>query len=240
MKSLIFILQISCASALSVSANAAIVATLASSPPNSNLLDSFGGTGSVSIWQNLPTSPPARTDVGQQFHPVSLPPGASSYVVDRITVLSKGAGSGAAGAPFTLRIFDFGAGYTAVPNGSPITAQSGVVPAGLGYTYLSFDIDDVVLSAGTVYGFVLSFDAAVSNQFVSLIRASEFSATPPNQGNTLRSLTSSDGITFTGGTEDLTYYVQGTVPEPQFAIASVAALLLVMRWTPTGRAGTRR
>ncbi|MDR1283788.1 MAG: PEP-CTERM sorting domain-containing protein [Opitutaceae bacterium] len=183
-------------------------------------------------WRNDPSVSPAMRDVSQSFTT-----GSSAVVFDKITFK---VGGGAipdalkdnAEATFKLVIYKMPSA-SALPGDSqkqPVSEQTGSFAGfaadkatgsgniiGTQSNYITFDFDNVSLSANTCYSVVLSFTASGSGFNIALAHNGNDNTFADGAGSI-----STDGTTWSASS-DFYFYAQGTssIPEP----ASIALLV---------------
>jgi hypothetical protein len=132
---------------------------------------------------------------------------------------------------FTVSLYEFASSSNTLnvaftPVGSALVTATGTLPSsGMNAnSYLTFDLPDVSLTSGKVYGFVFSFLSENANNAVGFSRT----------GNTYASgqiVTSSDssGSFITATTGDYNFYLlfTSTIPEPSTAALMLGGLVLV-------------
>ncbi len=143
---------------LSVSASGAAPASFVSA--DSLPFGSTDGLSGTSI-RHSTTSGSNNIDRGQTFTP------GHDYVLDRITVQIQQAAPGAAGAPISLELWaNQVGGWTRLT-----TFTDAQLPQLLSEgDFLTFDIGNINVAAGTEYGFVLLFDDAGADRELDLAR----------------------------------------------------------------------
>jgi hypothetical protein len=152
-----------------------------------------------------------HTEICQSF----IVDSSNDWVVDKITVKVREFGTSVENQDFRLDIWSVSDASDYTGN-NLIDSQSGAFPAsGLVSGYWTFDLDDVTLSAGQYFAFVLGFESGPDSQrFVNLVN--EYSAYDTYIGGRMfiRSGTPPDWST-TGhvSDKDFDFYIQG-VPEP--------------------------
>ena len=216
---------LACALAAARAAEGALVITAGTDPPP---LDHVvvsqtyfpDTTGQDVTWKHKTTGTLPRCDVGQTFEP------SAPFTLDRITVLAAGINGGAYGAPANVAIYQFPLGLGLVP-AVALATQTGLMPASAPAlnVYLTFDLQDVALAAGTRYGFVLAFPDAAAGRSVML--RTSYPDEPYLQGTCF---VSEDGGAFEdAGSGDLVLYLSRPAPEPATLGLMAAGLLVVFR-----------
>ncbi|MBD3384692.1 hypothetical protein GF407_07165 [candidate division KSB1 bacterium] len=123
-------------------------------------------------------------DVGQTFIPVS------SFTLDKLVVkISKRISypvnlDACKGSAFHLDIYTFANNTGSQTPSSVVTSQGGNLPAGFDLEneqYLQIDLQDVSIQAGTIYGFLLKFDAIKSGQCIKIIKTHLWDTFSPGQ-----------------------------------------------------------
>lgn len=216
-------------------ARAGIVLSSSAAAPTTDIFASYdpGSDSNALTWRWTGNGSdrfgPERMEIGQSF----LVPTGPGVLLDRITVRVREYGASVAGANYTLEVWSFTDASDTIGD-TLVSSQSGILPTSalLGAPqYWTFDLDDVSLTGGQYYGFILAFDDGPdSGRTVSLVqdfingygqgRSVGRSGNPP-----------SSPINFG---HDLTFYAQGVPPSaviPEPASALLAGLGL------TGLAG---
>ncbi len=123
-------------------------------------------------------------DVGQTFVP------AVSFTLDKVVVkISKRTSypvnlDACKGSAFHLDIYTFANNTGSQTPSSVVTSQGGNLPAGFDLEneqYLQIDLQDVSIQAGTIYGFLLKFDAKKTGQCIKIIKTHLWDAFSPGQ-----------------------------------------------------------
>lgn len=206
-------------------APAAVLTSLSSTAPSgADVLASQTGFSGGLGWYN--TGAGAVRDVGQSFL------AASSFTLDKITLALGGSfNSTTASSNFTLTLYSAPNLSTSPTSATTVSTQTGTFSftngSGGSGTYLTFDIANVALTAGTYYTFMLTLDTPSASNSLTVRQNSSSS-----YSDGYRWLF--DGTSYTSSTTaDLTFYVQAAaVPEPSaavMALAGIGVLLLVRR-----------
>lgn len=206
---------------LAPAALAQIVVTTGTSAPTGDILfqsQNISGTGALG-WQWTTTTPSNKRDLLQQFYYIP-----SDFEIDTISLFTAGSYLIPAGLEvgFTLTINTYASASSATPLSTVATYNGTLTRRSSGNLWWSFDIPDTELSAGTLYGFTLSFSEAANASNVISWQTFTGPNPFPNAGFAqINYNTGSPVATFVNG--DLNFIVQGTtVPEP-----STAAMLLI-------------
>jgi len=123
---------------------------------------------------NSTLSPPYR-DLGQTFTT------SQAFYLDKVVVEISDYSDQAhldacAGAPFHIDILQFSSINEMEAPTATLTSQSGHLPAALtaGVShYLAFDIQNVALASGKIYGFLLKFDSLKANRYLELVKTED-------------------------------------------------------------------
>lgn len=220
-------LMVSIAVVLMGRSQAAVVTSIsATAPTGPDIVTSQTDYSGGLSWYN--TGAGSIRDVGQSFL------ATSDYTLDKITLALGGSfGSVAATSDFTLTLYSAPSLSTSPASATVVSVQTGTFAFSTGSggsgTFLTFDLADVALTAGTYYTLMFAFDDALANN--SLTVRQNISSTYSNGYRWLF-----DGTSYTSSTgADLTFYVHA-VPEPSTVMLVVAALvagvLLRRRRTP--------
>lgn len=202
------------------SARAAVLTSLSSTAPSGGEVQASqtGFTGGLG-WYN--TGAGTLRDVGQSFL------ATSSFTLDKITLALGGSfNSTTASSNFTLTLYSAPSLSTSPASATMVSTQTGTFAftngSGGSGTYLTFDIANVALTAGTYYTFMLSLpDPSASN---SLTLRQNISSSYSDGSRWLF-----DGTSYTSSTtSDLTFYTLAAVPEPSAAVLALAGLGAVM------------
>lgn len=201
--------------ALAGGSQAAVITSIsATAPTGPEVVTSQTGSTSGLAWYNTGVS--AVRDVGQSFL------AASSFTLDKITLTLGGSfNSVTATADFKLTLYS-AASLSTAPS-AVVTSQTGTFAfsngSGGSGTFLTFDLADVALAAGTYYTFMLTLDDALTDN--SLTVRQNASSTYADGYRWIF-----DGTSYTSSsTADLAFYVQAAaVPEPSTAALVVTAL----------------
>jgi len=188
--------------------------------PGENVLTSFMPTGTINglDWRDNASGSRA---VGQSFYV------SANTIMDSFSLLANGnPQSGARGAEFTVQVFQ-SASETSI--GSVVSTQTGTYlsdSTGVSGKWVTFDIDNITLSAGYYYTFTLSFNnsnVASQNQVFST------AASPENYagGRNWRNDNNAGWAVANGGVADMAFVVQ-VIPEPVSAGLLVAGGCILM------------
>lgn len=186
--------------------HAALVVTNSTAAPTSYVVSSTVATGGLA-WRDDTVN--GRRDVGQSFY------AGSGFTLDSITFqLASNAApqAGALGAAFTLSVYEVASASAFPTAGTAISTQTGTLTGLTGTSadfskYVTFDMDNIALTAGKYYTVMLAFDAVAVNRSLVWMVSGSSSTYPAGQ-----CIITTDGTTFTAN-NDLLFYVTG-VPEP--------------------------
>ncbi len=123
---------------------------------------------------NSTLSPPYR-DLGQTFTT------SQAFYLDKVVVAISDYSDQAhldacSGAPFHIDILQFNSINEMEAPTATLTSQAGHLPAALtvGVShFLSFDIQNVALQSGKIYGFLLKFDSLRANRYLELVKSED-------------------------------------------------------------------
>ena len=202
---------------LGATANAAVIVSLGATEPSANVeasLTNSTNTPTGFSWRNLPTS---KRDLGQSFL------ATSAFTMDVMSFkLSGNIQTGSPGADFTIELFE---STTQSSIGSSISTQSATFPNFTGGSgdWLSFDIDDIAVTSGKYYTFVLAWDSPATSRSINLsvVTGSEYAG-----GNVWEDT----GSGLNASNLDVFFIVQSVVPEPgSLALCGTGGLLIFRR-----------
>lgn len=181
--------------------DASIMVSVNDTIPTENVLASFDPTIGLSSlqWRDNDS---AQRDIGQSFL------ATSSTIMNSFSLKASGTlQQGAFDAPFTVTIYENSSDDAL---GSTISTQSGTyfsAGTAIDEKWMTFDIDNLSLTSGNYYAFVLSFDnAGVADQDQTVYQSTE------GYSSGRRWYSVSDSFT-TSTSYDLAFSVQ-VVPEP--------------------------
>lgn len=204
--------------------HAAVLTSLSASAPSGLeiMASQTGASGGLS-WYN--TGAGSLRDVGQSFL------ATSDFTLDKITLMLGGSfNSTSATSNFTLTLYSTASLTTSPATATTVSAQTGTFAFSAGSggdgTFLTFDIADVVLTAGTYYTFMLSLNDASANNSLT-VKQNTSSA----YSDGYRWLY--DGTSYTSSSgADLTFYAMAPVPElstTMLLTTSLGLLALIRR-----------
>lgn len=245
MLSLIAVLRVGVPTVLfSMFASSVLGVTLSTSltAPTENVFESFPALGDPSFgdsfvrtfrWidNSVNGAASGHLSTGQTF----LVPASSDVVLDAITLRVREFGTSVIGQPYTLEIYHF----PSVASGTGdalVSSQSGIFPNDIPPSSLlasnprfwSFDVQNVPLTAGETYGFLVSFDSGPDpERFVNFVI--NFSDAYPN-GRDFYKFNTPLEWGFGGGLRDAQFYLQSVPPAPEpsaFLLLGLGAFGLV-------------
>jgi hypothetical protein len=173
---LLLLLVVSCAFAqVTVSV---VPAPNPGSDPNIIIYNSFfdrPNNKSGWIYDTASTLSPPYRDLGQTFTP------ATSFYLDKVVVAISDYSdqthlNACAGAPFHIDILQFASINEMEAPTATLTSQTGHLPAvlTLGVSqFLSFDLQNVALQSGKIYGFLLKFDSLKASRYLELVKSED-------------------------------------------------------------------
>lgn len=216
----LFILIVTILASLVCAAPGAVITSLSTTVPSgADVLASQTGSSGGLGWYDTGTG--SERDIGQSFL------ATSSFSLDKITLALGGSfNSTTAKSSFTLTIYSASSLATSPAGATVVSTQTGSFDFSSGNggtgTYLTFDIADVSLAAGTYYTFMLSLDIPSANNSLTVMQ------------NTSSTYTEGyrwlfNGTSYTSSTtSDLTFYAQAAVPEPSAAVLLAGSLGVVL------------
>jgi hypothetical protein len=202
-----------------------------SSPPSADILTYYSVGYDNFVWgfQWKGDSGSDHLDVAQSF----LVTGANDWIVDKITVKVREFGTSVVNQGFNLQIWTV-SDASDWSGDSLVSTQSGTFPSsGLAAGYWTFDLNNVTLSSGQHYAFVLGFEAGADPQrFVNLVKAYSAYDLYPDGRMFGRAGTPPVWITSPSSNKDFDFYVQG-VPEVATTPTNTPTLTPTPTDTPT-------
>lgn len=162
------ILVVACAFSLGAgqSSQATVIVTTNSQAPSDHVLTEYsvGADSMVGAFEWTTTND--RWALAQSF----LVSGANDWAVDKLSVKVREFGTSVAAQAFTVELWSV-SNASAWP-GTLVSSQSATFPtSGLAAGYWTFDIDDVTLTHGNYYAFVLGFNEGPNSQrFVDVVK----------------------------------------------------------------------
>ncbi len=212
------------------SAQAAVQITQNAAAPTENLIAYAEGYNDATLnWNAYGTTTSTYRDVGQSFvAPTDSGLSAISYFIDSFE-------SQAAGASFTIKIFETESPTTLLQDGTLVSTQYGVLPQDLfAKEYITFGLEqEVQLTAGMTYTVMLHFDEKGTSNSAGSRRLVKFaigavSGTNPLGANTGFWL-SSDFTNYYKDSKIMTAYFQtAAVPEPATTALIVGAGMVLL------------
>lgn len=195
------------------SAEASLIVSYNASQPVTNIIASYLPAGAVGYaWQTQTDA--GRRDLGQSFL------ATNAFTLDKISFQASAAtGANAASAPYKVKIFE---SAVATSIGSNISTQAGTyLVAGVvaNNGWITFDMDDVNLTAGKTYTVMLSWDNAGASMIQALynVATGTYADGKCWWGNNL-------GV-YAATTRDLVFVAQGTaIPD---TVASVGLYICI-------------
>lgn len=218
------------------SAPAGILVTSSSTTPSDRVLTGYtvgyNNFGNTFQWTS-DSSPSGRQDVAQSFRVSD----ANDWIADKITVkICAGyVGTSVLNQGFTLQLWTVSDASDWSGN-TLVSSQSATFPSsGLNAAFWTFDMDNVILSKGQYYAFVLGFSSGPNAQrYVSLVQAySAYDLFPEGKMFFRRGTPQQWGTPTHLSDKDFEFYLQGsTVPEPSALAlwATGTGSLLLMGW----------
>ncbi|MFA5688512.1 MAG: hypothetical protein WC959_05140 [Kiritimatiellales bacterium] len=192
-----------------LSAQAAVTVSYDAAMPATNVLTSFVPAGTVNGLQWRDDTANVSRAVGQSFLAVS------NAIMDSFSLMAVTSGgslqSGAVNAPFTVIIYE---SSSETDLGTAISTQGGNYLSsapGLGGQWITFDIEDINLTAGKYYTFTLMWDTPAKAGQSQTFGAATTSENYPNGRNWRKDGTANWAVA-NSGLADMAFVVQYGFP----------------------------
>jgi hypothetical protein len=194
---------------------AQVLLSLSGSAPTTNIIAQAQSTAVNLAWRGDTFA--NQRNVGQTFTPTA------NTTLSAFTMEIFGVQSAAPGAAFTLALSTYPNAASGIPTATLATWTGTLPTTGMAAnTYLTFDLPDTALTAGTVYGIMLTFTDLAANRILNFYQGG--GGIYANGSAIFYAPTTN---TYTAQ-NDFTFYAQ-SVPEPSaFAYLGLATAGLVI------------